>query len=109
MGRIPDKALVMRGGQNRPEDIRRGIGMHPSGVTDISVECALGLSLAGRSKAIPHKQVGITTVGKIREAGGDVICTSGRSPHHATLTDLEPEQASFLLTPTSLNPTQQRS
>jgi hypothetical protein len=36
--RIPDKALVVRGGRNRPEDIMRGTGTHPSGVTGISVE-----------------------------------------------------------------------
>ncbi|BAZ15738.1 hypothetical protein NIES4071_76100 [Calothrix sp. NIES-4071] len=39
-GKIPDEALVVRGGRNRPEDIERGIGTHPSGVTGISVESA---------------------------------------------------------------------
>jgi hypothetical protein len=53
---------------------------------------------------IPHGQVGVTTVGKVRAAGGDVIRTSGRSPNHATLTGLTPEQASELLTPTEPNP-----
>jgi hypothetical protein len=42
--RIPDEAIVVRGGRNRPDDVRRGIGTHPSGVTGISVECGTGLS-----------------------------------------------------------------
>ena len=102
---ILDDALVVRGGQNRPEDIRRCAGTHPSGVTGVSVESAAGVSVVELTRAIPHRQVGVTTVGEVREAGGDVIRTSGRSPYHATLTGLTPEQASKLLTPTIPNPT----
>ncbi|MEA5624541.1 flavoredoxin [Nostoc sp. UHCC 0251] len=81
---IPDEALVVRGGRNRPEDIRRGIGTHPSGITGISVECAVGSSLAELASSIPHGQIGVTTVGEVRQAGGDVIRTSGRSANHET-------------------------
>lgn len=56
--------------------------------------------------AIPHGRIGVTTVGTIRAAGGDVVRTSGRSPHHATLVGLKPEDASRLLTPAILNPAQ---
>lgn len=101
---IPDDALVVRGGRNRPEDVRRSTGTHPSGVTGVSVECAIGLTVAELAVAIPHGQVGVTTVGEVRKAGGDVIRTSGRSPHHATLTGLTPDQTSSLLTPTIHNP-----
>lgn len=104
MERIPDDAIVIRGGRNRPEDIQRGIGTHPSGVTGISVECGVGLDVKELSDAIPHRQIGATTVGVIREAGGDVIRTSGRSQHHATLTGLTPSKISRLLTPTFPNP-----
>jgi hypothetical protein len=103
--RIPDEALVMRGGKNRPEDILRGIGTHPSGVTGISVE----LSVEELALMIPHRQVGVTTVGEIRQSGGDVIRTSGRSPNHATLTGLSPEKISDLLTPTMPNPSRKSS
>jgi len=102
--KIPDDALVVRGGHNRPEDIRRGTGMHPSGVTGVSVESAAGVSVTELARAIPHGRVGITTVGEVRKVGGDVIRTSGRSHYHATLTGLTPEQASNLLTPTIPNP-----
>jgi hypothetical protein len=102
--RIPDEALVVRGGHNQPDDLRRGMRTHPSGVTGASVECADGLSVEALAAAIPHGQVGVTTVGAIRAAGGDVLQTSGRSPHHATVVGLSPEEASRLLTPTVANP-----
>jgi hypothetical protein len=106
---IPDEAIVVRGGQNRPEDIRRGIGTHPSGVTGISVECGEGLSVESLSVSIPHGQIGVTTVGVIRAAGGDVIRTTGRSPYHGTLKGLIPDEISPLLNPTIPNPSQQTS
>jgi hypothetical protein len=107
--RIPDEALVIRGGKNRPEDILRGIGTHPSGVTGISVESGVELSVEELALMIPHSQVGVTTVGEIRQLGGDVIRTSGRSPNHATLTGLSPEKISDLLTPTMPNPSRKSS
>ena len=105
--KIPDEALVVRGGGNLPEDLMRGTATHPSGVSGVSVESSDGLFAAELAVSIPHRQVGVTTVGKVRAAGGDVIRTSGRSPHHATLTGLTPEQASRLLTPTIPNPAKQ--
>jgi hypothetical protein len=105
--RVPDEALVVRGGRNRPEDIRRGTGTHPSGVTGVSVESAVGVSVNELAVAIPHGQIGVTTAGQVRQAGGNVQRTSGRTPHHATLTGLTPEQASRLLTPTVPNPAQE--
>ncbi len=103
-GIIPDDALVIRGGKNRPEDILRGTGMHPSGVVGISVECAVGLSVEELSNNIPHGQIGVTTVGEVRQAGGNVVRTSGRKASHATLIGLNHEQASEILNPTISNP-----
>ena len=51
----------------------------------------------------PHGQIGVTTVGEVRKAGGDVIRTSGRG-YYATLTGLTPEQISNFLTPTIPKP-----
>ena len=106
---IPDDEIVVRGGRNRPEDIRRGNGTHPSGVTGISVECGEGLSVEELSASIPHRQIGVTTVGAIRAAGGDVIRTSGKSSQHATLTGLTPDEISLLLNPTIPRSSQQLS
>jgi hypothetical protein len=106
---VPDEALVVRGGKNRPEDILRGTGLHPSGVVGISVECAVGASVEELAAGIPHRQIGITTVDKIRQAGGDVIRTSGRRASHATLVGLTHEQTSELFNPTISNPAHDRA
>ena len=95
---------MVRGGRNLPTDIVRGTGMHPSGVTGVSVECAVGVSVAELAAAIPHGQIGVTIVGAVRQMGGDVVRTTGRSPYHATVTGLTPTQISGLLTPTIPNP-----
>ena len=102
--RIPDEALVVRGGRNLPADLRRGTGTHPSGITGVSVECGEAMPVEELTTVVPHGQIGVTTVGAIRAAGGDVVRTSGRSPQHATLIGLSPEEASRLLTPTIPNP-----
>ena len=109
MDLLPDEALVVRGGRNQPDDIERGTATHPSGITGISVECAAGATVEQLAAVIPHGQVGVTTVGKIRQLGGDVVRTSGRSPNHATASGLTPEQASRLLTPTQPNPARRAS
>lgn len=71
--RIPDEALVVRGGRNHPADVKRGTATHPNGVTGISVECAMGFSVDELAASLPHSQVGVTTAAIIRAAGGDVI------------------------------------
>lgn len=101
---IADAAIVIRGGRNRPVDLERGTGTHPSGTTGVSVECATGLTAEELAASMPHGQIGVTTVAAVRALGGDVVRTSGRSPHHATLTGLSPEEMSALLTPTIQNP-----
>jgi hypothetical protein len=106
--KISDEALVVRGGQNRPEDIVRATGTHPSGITGVSVECATDVSIEKLATFIPHGHIGITTVRKVRELGGDVVRTSGRSPYHATLTGLTSNEISQLLTPTETNPAREK-
>jgi hypothetical protein len=56
------------------------------------------------AKPLPHNQIGVTTVGDVRKAGGDVIKTAGKSENHATLTGLSPQKASELLNPVIKNP-----
>ncbi|MFY0255832.1 DUF6443 domain-containing protein [Chitinophaga sp. 30R24] len=100
---LPDNATVVRGGVNTPESVAKGIGNHPEGVTGVSVECGT-CSVEQLAQNIPHNQVGVTTVGEVRAAGGDVIKTSGKSPNHATLTNLTPQAISELLNPPIKNP-----
>lgn len=102
--RISGEAVVVRGGRNLPDDLRRGARTHPSGHTGVSVECSAGLSVEELAATLPHGQVGVTTVGAIRAAGGDVVQTSGRSANHATVIGVRAEELSGLLTPTVPNP-----
>lgn len=110
---LADDALVVRAGSgsgvgaNTVEGLRRGTSTHPTaGVTGFSAESANGATLCELCSNMPkhYKQVGVTTAGEIRAAGGDVVSTPGQSPTHATVTGLSPETANSLLTPTIPNP-----
>ena len=110
---LPDEALVVRGGQNLPANFVQGSGVNGrSGRKDSGgfSQCCpwrIGLARADGTEpaygvwGIPHNQVGVTTVGAIRAAGGDVALAPTRTnPYHATLSGLTPEQASQLFRPT---------
>jgi hypothetical protein len=113
---LPDDALVVRGGQNLPVNFAQGaeVDIGEGGKLEgVSVNAGAGLSLRALTAAnprtgypgIPHSRVGVTTVGAVRAAGGDVIPAPTRAnPHHATLRGLTPEQASALFRPTVSNP-----
>jgi hypothetical protein len=101
--KIADEATVVRGGIVTPEQIAGGMGQHPEGPYGFSVECGT-CSLDVLGNGVKNKQIGVTTAGAVRNAGGDVIKTSGGSPNHATVTGLTPEVASDLLTPPVKNP-----
>lgn len=105
---LPDETFVVRGGLNLLEDLADKILPHPGGIVGLSVHSAVGLTIPELAVGIPNGQIGVTTVAKVRAAGGDVIPTSGRSPYHATLTRLTPEQVHRLLTPTIPNPAVRR-
>ena len=114
--RLPDDALVVRGGENLPGRFLAGTGVviDPSGkVHSVSVNCAPGRSVQELTAPNPktgyqgilNKQVGVTTVGAIRAAGGDVVPSpTGANPNHATLGGLMAQQASQLFRPTVRNP-----
>ena len=104
-GGLPDDAIVARGGANiTPESIAAGTGTHPSGVTGFSAECSGGTCLTTVGTQIPNDKMGVTTVGDVRDAGGDVVKTSGRSPHHVTVKNLDPDDAARLLNLSIPNP-----
>ena len=117
---LPDDALVVRGGQNLPENFAQGSGVQISAdgkLHGVSVNSAPGLSAAELSAPNPrtgypgirNNQIGVTTAGAIRAAGGDVTASPTRgNPHHATLNGLDPQKASDLFRPTTPNPHRQR-
>jgi hypothetical protein len=116
MRSLPEDTVVVRGGQNLPQNFAQGSGAKIGSdgkVYGVSVNAASGLSVkdltAPNSQTgylgIPHNQVGATTVGKIRALGGNVVPTpTKRNPNHAILGGLTPEQASNLFRPTVRNP-----
>ena len=74
---LPDDAVVVRGGLNLPENFVEGSGttIDENGtVQGVSVNAAPGLSLPELTApdpqagypGIPHNQIGVTTVGKVR-------------------------------------------
>ena len=99
LNRIPDSALCVRGGSCSPESFVKGNGesLKNGKVTKISVNSAPNVSVKDLSEGIPHSRIGVTTVGDIRKAGGNVVSSPTRSnPNHATLSGLTPTQASSL-------------
>lgn len=117
---LPDDALVVRGGQNLPENFVSGSGVTVEAdgkLQGVSVNSAPGRSVEELTVSIPatgypgilNNQVGVTTAGAIRVRGGDVLPSPTRTnPHHATLSGLTPEQASDLFLPTIANPSRRK-
>ena len=118
---LPDDALVVRGGQNLPENFVKGSGVTvgPDGtLQEISVNSAPDLTAQELTAALPetgypgilNNQIGVTTVRAIRESGGTIVPSPTRTnPHHANVSGLSPEQASRLFLPTILNPSRRRA
>src|SRR5438132_3112863 len=113
---LPDEAFVVRGGQNLPANFAQGSrvpvdvegkmeGVSVNAAPSVSVQVLTAPNPPTGYPGIPHNQVGVTTVGAIRAAGGDVVPARTRAnPYHATLSGLTPEQASQLFRPTVKNP-----
>src|SRR5262245_10581328 len=118
---LPEDALVVRGGENRAPNFAQASGVSvdaDSKLQGVSVNCGAGLSIRELTApnprtgypGIPHNQVGVTTVGAVRAAEGDVVPSPTRTnPYHATLGGLTPEQASNLFRPTVKNPNRCKS
>jgi hypothetical protein len=120
MNRLPDDALVVRGGQNFPNNFTRASGATvgaDGALQGVSVNAGTGLTideLAGPNPdtgypGILNNQIGVTTVGEIRACGGEVEPSpTSANPHHATLSGLTAEQASELFCPTVHNPVRRK-
>jgi hypothetical protein len=112
--------LVVRGGQNLPENFAKGSGVTigtDGMLQGVSVNAAPGLSVQELTAPNPqmgypgilNNQAGATTVGAVRAKGGNVVPSPTRTnKHHATLSGLTPEEASDLFRPTVPNPNRRR-
>jgi len=104
---LDDSTLVCRGGQCNASNFSGGTGvsMQDGKLMNVSVNSAPGASLQQLSTTIPNGQVGVTTYGQIRAAGGDVIPSpTANNPYHCTMCGLTPQKAEELFQPTVKNP-----
>jgi hypothetical protein len=106
--RLADDTLVCRGGTCSAERFARGSGVtidEAGRLRGVSVNSAPGATLNDLTTTIPNTQVGVTTVGEVRAAGGEVIPSgSAPNPYHCTMCGVTPQQAERLFTPTVRNP-----
>nr|WP_299073819.1 DUF6443 domain-containing protein [uncultured Allomuricauda sp.] len=99
---LADDVPVVRGGSNIPDRFDGGSGVF-SRLSDrhldgISVNSRAGATVEELSSGIPHNRVGVTTVGDIRKAGGDVVPSPTRNnPLHATMSIPNSRIASMLM------------
>jgi RHS repeat-associated protein len=105
---LPDDALVCRGGLCTADRFAGGSGVTigPDGtLSGVSVSSAPGKSVQELTVTYPNPQVGVTTVGQVRAAGGNVVPSpTSHNPYHATMYGITPQQAERLFTPTIPNP-----
>ena len=105
---LPDDAIVCRGGTCTAERFAQGAGVTIAAdgtLQDVSVNCAAGKTLAELSIPIPNRQVGGTTVGHIRAAGGEVTSApSDGNPNHSRLRGISAAMAARLFSPTTRKP-----
>lgn len=91
-----DSALVVRGGTNTADRFSGGSGVtmdEAGNVHGVSVNSAPGRSLEDLTQGIRNKQVGVTTVGDIKAAGGYVkLDPTPGNPSHCLVGGCSPEQ-----------------
>lgn len=86
--RLPDGAIVVRGGLMLPADLAMGVqsqfdraGVYALSVFSIPLRTADEIA---RSAELPHSTIRVTSVGRLRSAGYDVVDSPG-PPGHADL------------------------
>ena len=106
--RLADDALVVRGGSNTADRFANGSGVTTNAdgtLNGVSVNSAPDATVSELSQGIPHNQVGVTTVGDVRAAGGDITPSpTPNNPNHCTMCGVTPQQAEDLFNPTIRNP-----
>jgi hypothetical protein len=108
--RLSDDALVCRGGSCTADRFANGSGVTIQAdgtMAGVSVQSGAGASLEDLTRTVPHTKVGVSTVGDVRAAGGDVIPRPRKGNElHCEMCGITPEQAESLFTPTVRNPNQ---
>ncbi|MDO9103680.1 MAG: toxin TcdB middle/N-terminal domain-containing protein [Methylovulum sp.] len=101
--RLPDSALVCRGGLCTTDRFSNGSGVvvdSAGKLQNVSVNSASDKSIRELSNKLPNRKIGVTTVGDVRRAGGDVIASpTTNNPYHCVLCNITPKEAENLFTP----------
>jgi len=104
---LPDSAIVVRGGSNTMERFVKGRGVKQNcdgTIEGVSVNSAKAKTVNELAKTIPNAQIGVTTVGRIRDAGGNVTPKpTANNPYHCEMYGITPKKAEELFTPTQPN------
>lgn len=105
---LPDDALVVRGGLNSVELLESGSGVTVDAfgsLFGLSVQSAPEKTVAELAVGLPNRKVGVTTVGAVRAAGGEVTPDPSRDrPYHCLAGGISARTASNLLNPPVPNP-----
>lgn len=105
---LPNDAPVCRGGTCSPERFRAGAGVtldNEGLLQGVSVNSAAHSTVKALTSNIPNRQIGVTTVGAVRDMGGSVRPEPSVSNRfHCVLSGITPEQAAELFAPVIANP-----
>jgi hypothetical protein len=100
---LPNEAIVVRRGTNTSEAFAKGSGVTIDASGNLqafrrfSEQRSRKIS-GGTFTGIPHNKVGVTTVGDVRAAGGNVTPSPTKAnPNHCTMCGVTPQNASQLM------------
>jgi hypothetical protein len=109
---LPDDAFVVRSGLNSVELLEAGSGVtldNSGNLYGLSVNCAPNKTVAELSEGLRYGQLGVTTVGAVRAASGEVTPDpTPYNPDHCLLGGISALTTHWLLTPTVPNPSRVR-
>ena len=113
---ITDDTIVIRNGQNLPDQFENGSGVvadvngNLSGVSVTAVQpgqtaAETQAAILEASRSIKNTQIVVTTVGEVRAAGGSVVADPTRgNPNHCLISGCDAATLSEIFTPTRRNP-----
>ena len=108
MPSLPDDALIVRGGLNLPESLKIGTGVtidSAGNLHGLSVNSAPGKNVTELAAGLPNRQIGVTTVGAVRAAGGEVEAKpTPWNSDHCQINGISAEVMHNLLNPPVPNP-----
>ena len=105
-GGLGDDVVLVRGGTNTPDRFASGSGVTSNASGNLQgVSVNSGSSVEAAAQGIPNKQIGVSTAGQVRDAGGTVVrAPTPGNPGHCLIGGLSAEAMSGLFTPTIKNP-----